>query len=514
MRAATGDLRPATRHTAHLLTLLSVGCWLLVAGCSLAEAAVSKGRDKEIEVASVSQAGGAATSANFRQQVSVGEPMATHRVTSSRFQIIPGFLGGAFSSLTGKTVPVSELDLTVLYAKTDPLGLEIAARTWQKDNDPIFIWEPPPTGAEVAGYSYALDATPDDVIDGTGTSLNVAASSPNTLTDGPHTFSVKAVNSAGHGGNPLSIELWVDTTPPQIVSYSPASGALLKTLRPTVSATLSDPHSGVKASSVSIIVNGSAISSVVDPATGVMTATGGSWKEGANSLELHVADAAGNTLAPLLWSVTIDTLPPAGTILINGGAEMTTSAYVTLGLEASDATSGISTMLVSNDELTGYVEEPYVTLREFWQLTPVRGIRTVYVKFVDVAGNVSAPVSDEIELGLLSPETMITSGPAGVTPSRTATFAFMCPEGGCLFSYSFDKGEWSNWSSSTSAEQTGLSVGNHYFWVKAAKDVNGTPGIQPNEEDPSPAARTWTVGVEPSMLVVPKGPPIKVWRLE
>jgi hypothetical protein len=50
--------------------------------------------------------------------------------------------------------------------------------------------------------------------------------------------------------------------------------------------------------------------------------------------------------------------------------------------------------------------------------------------------------------------------------------------------------------------------------VKAARDVNGIQGIQSDEEDPSPAERTWIVGVAPSMIAVPKGPPIKIWRLE
>ena len=66
----------------------------------------------------------------------------------------------------------------------------------------------------------------------------------------------------------------------------------------------------------------------------------------------------------------------------------------------------------------------------------------------------------------------------------------------------------------TTATREGLAFGNHYFRVKAAKEVNGTPGIQPDEEDPSPAERTWIVGVEPSILIVPKGPHIKLWRLE
>jgi len=171
-------------------------------------------------------------------------------------------------------------------------------------------------------------------------------------------------------------------------------------------------------------------------------------------------------------------------------------------------------VLISNEELTGYVEEPYVTVRELWKLTPIRGLQRGYVKFIDRAGNTSAPVSAAIDLGLLAPKTIITGGPAGLVPQHDTTFTFMCPEGNCVFSYAFDNGPWSAWSSVTSAAQEALPLGNHYFRVKAAQEVNGRPGIQPDEEDPAPAERTWVIGVEPPMLGLPKGPLIKMWRLE
>jgi len=171
-------------------------------------------------------------------------------------------------------------------------------------------------------------------------------------------------------------------------------------------------------------------------------------------------------------------------------------------------------MLLSNQALTGYVEEPYVALRELWQLIPASGEQTVYVKFVDQAGNISDPVADTIALTLLSPDTVITGGPAGLIPQTGGTFTYLCPEGDCVFSYAVDHDAWSNWSSETSVTITELAYGNHYFRVKAAKDTNGTPGIQSDEEDASPAERTWIVGSQPPIFTVPQGPPIKLWRLD
>ena len=283
---------------------------------------------------------------------------------------------------------------------------------------------------------------------------------------------------------------------------------------PTVTATVSDIHSGVDSNASRILINGSSVSTSFDQATGTFTTSGVSWNEGSNSLELRMEDMLGNAQTPLLWSVTVDTKPPSGIVVINGDAAMTTNVYVTLTLSASDVTSGLASLLISNEELTGYTEEPYVGIRELWPLTAIRGLRTVFVKFKDKAGNVSSPVSDSIALTLLSPATVITSGPAGFTPGPTATFTFMCPEQGCVFSYAFDNEEWSEWSATQTAATSGLTFGNHYFRVKAAKDVNDEPGIQLDEEDPSPAERTWVVGVAPPVFTIPEGPHIKIWRLE
>ncbi len=499
---------------------MSIAKWCLAPGLALlalsfplpAEAALSEGTSQKLETGNTNQGGGTSSSSNFRQQVSIGDSVSAVGISSSKFRIVPGFLGASLSATTPP--PITDLDLADLYAKTNALGLKITPQTWQQDADPLFLWEPPVTRAEqVAGYSYGLDVAPDDVVDTTSTSFDVATATPNTLSDGVHTFTVKALNSAGNAGKPLSIELWMDTTPPQIATHTPDAGGLLNAAA-NVTATLSDAASGVDASSLSLLVNGSAASVSYAPATGTLTATGGGWKEGANSLELRLADAAGNAQTPLVWSVTLDTKPPTGTVLINGDAELTTSLHVTLGLDASDATSGLSSMLVSNDEVTGYVAEPYAAIRKFWKLTAIRGPQRVYVKFVDKAGNTSSPVSDVIDLLLLSPETAITSGPAGFSPEPSATFTFSCPEGGCVFAFAFDHDTWSDWSPTATAAASGLVFGNHYFRVKAAKDVNGTPGIQPDEEDPSPAERTWVVGVEPSLFSFPKGPHIKLWRLE
>lgn len=495
--------------------------WLLLGLCVSApaflapaiEAAVAKNQTYSLESGETTSFGGKASSSSSGSSMSSG---------GGAFQTV-AFTGANISMLTGVVamghapgrIPRSPLDIAILYAKTDPFGTQIPPQTWQKDADPVFIWEPPTPGLEVAGYSYAIDAEPDNTIDTTQTSWNVANDPLGSLLDGQHTFSVKAFNSAMQAGAPMTFTIWIDTTPPTISSSSPPPGTLLNTLAPSIVASVTDFASGIDASGIVLSINGSVAQVSFDPVTGVVTASGaGLTQDGANNLELEVTDRAGNTQTPLVWSFIVDTTPPTGQVSINAGGLMTTNVYVTLNLTASDDIAGVARMLISNDALTGFTEEPFVSARDLWRLIPVRGPRRVYVKFIDAVGNVSEPVSDEIELQLLAPETVILSGPAGLSSDRAPKFTFGCPEQSCLFSFAFDHGQWSEWTTDVSAVASELPFGNHYFKVKAAKDVNGAPGIQPDEEDPTPAERTWIVGVEVPVFPIPRGAPIKLWRLE
>jgi hypothetical protein len=492
--------------TSHLSPLTS----------QLAYAELSKGKSRKLDAAATSQSGPAISTANRRSQSSIATSFAEGHVRTSRVNLRSGFLATVVGSASRVLVlPLSELDLVTLIAKTDPFGEPIPAQTWQKDSTPVFIWEPPAEGVDLAGYSYALDAEPDDTVDTTATSWDVAQDAIARLTDGSHTFAVQAVNSAGQTGRPVKFEIWLDITAPTLGSYSPSPGILLNSLSPQITIQATELHSGIDPAEVIVSVNGSRASVAVDQG-GLLSASGaGKVREGSNRVEVQVPDRLGNVLAPLVWSFSVDVTPPSGALIINAGAALTTSVHVSLNVTAADTLSGVTRMLISNDPQAGYVDEPFNAVRALWRLNAVRGPQTVYVKLVDGVGNVSAPISDEIELGLLSPDTLIVSGPAGVTPELKAKFTFSCPEGSCVFSFAFDHDDWSDWAEASPAELASLAMGNHYFKVKAAKEINGEPGIQPDEEDPTPAERTWIVGAElPSSIFIPRGSPIKLWRLE
>lgn len=106
----------------------------------------------------------------------------------------------------------------------------------------------------------------------------------------------------------------------------------------------------------------------------------------------EVPDSGGNPPPP---SSVPDHTPPTGSIKINDGADWTDTCEVNLTLTASDIGSGVKEMRFSQDGERWSEWEPYATMK-LYAITPVAGLKQVYVQFRDYAGNVSEPVSDEI----------------------------------------------------------------------------------------------------------------------
>ena len=113
---------------------------------------------------------------------------------------------------------------------------------------------------------------------------------------------------------------------------------------------------------------------------------------------MHVGANGVRTEAHRADTIILDTRLPVGTISINGGAPTTTDQHVTLSLSAADA-NGVTEMQVSaNNKWTGLGWEDLATTKSFDLLTSIPGNKSVYVRFRDVAGNISAVYSDSIKL--------------------------------------------------------------------------------------------------------------------
>ncbi len=128
-------------------------------------------------------------------------------------------------------------------------------------------------------------------------------------------------------------------------------------------------------------------------------ATSASWTlaigDGSKVVYARFKDAAGNISANATETITLDTVAPTGSVVIAGSAIHTASTSVNLILSATDASSGVGQMLISNlSDFSGATWESYATSRA-WVL---ESNRTVYVRYRDNAGNVSITYSASLPL--------------------------------------------------------------------------------------------------------------------
>ncbi len=486
-------------------------------------AEASKSSKFSLEAGGFVSGGGASESATTKSQSNFGDFAGTTTTATSSGTSSSGAASavttvnpGLLQVITAEGAPTDyPFDIKEIVAKDSPLGGVIAPASWQRDNDPYFYWTVYGPSEGVSGYSFALNAIPDETVDANDSSFSYTGKN---IFDGKHLFRVMAQSTAGKWGREGAFEIWIDATAPSVVSFSPGNKALLNTAIPQIQIDLKDEASGIDPDSVVLKVNRATVEVLFDDQQGGVTYTPASpLKEGSNSITFDARDKTNNVAATLVWSFTIDTQTPFGSVVINNGDASTTSTSVKLTLVAEDATTSVKEMMISNQsDFGGAGWAPFVGLKDSWTLSPVSGERAVYVKFKDEAGNESGAYSDAIELVIIAPETTITSGPSGITDQTTAAFTYSASESGSSFKYQIDGGDWSEWGTETLVAFTDLKKGNHYFGVKAGKDVDGNGTIDADEEDPTPATRSWTIsesgGTEPINL--PPEKPVKYWYKE
>ncbi|MFC1712932.1 FlgD immunoglobulin-like domain containing protein [Candidatus Poribacteria bacterium] len=135
------------------------------------------------------------------------------------------------------------------------------------------------------------------------------------------------------------------------------------------------------------------------------TVLGGNDNEGIKTVFAKFRDAAGNWMQdPVSDDIELDKTGPVGTLLINNGAAVTDTSLVNLSLTAVDK-NGVAFMRLTNGNDKWSPPEPFNNTRRNWDFTAEeyggdnqRGVKTVYVRFIDSVGNESAQAaSDDIQ---------------------------------------------------------------------------------------------------------------------
>jgi hypothetical protein len=172
----------------------------------------------------------------------------------------------------------------------------------------------------------------------------------------------------------------------------------------TLTLSASDPGSGVAQMSFSNDGN--------DWSTWQAYTTSASWTlvtgDGSKTVYAHFEDGVGNVSTNATDTITLDTVAPTGSVVIDGGATYAASTSVSLTLEATDATSGLAQMSFSNDGSSWSAWEDFATSK-VWTLSSGDGSKTVYARYKDNAGNISSSAIDTIILDTTPPNVSVSA---------------------------------------------------------------------------------------------------------
>lgn len=121
-------------------------------------------------------------------------------------------------------------------------------------------------------------------------------------------------------------------------------------------------------------------------------------------------------------SILLDTIPPIGSIVINGGASSTSSLVVLLSLTYEDATSGVDKVRYTNDDEwdSEVWEDPQRSMP--WGLTSIEGEKFVSYQVKDSAGLISETYRDSITLSKPPPSPEPSAPPEDPPKTREAAF--------------------------------------------------------------------------------------------
>ncbi len=203
--------------------------------------------------------------------------------------------------------------------------------------------------------------------------------------------------------------------------------------------------------------------------------------DGDHSLVVVGTDSLGNVSDPIEWQWTIDTVAPEVEITLGPDPE-TYFPSASFEFESDDPTA------VFECRLDGGSWTACSSPGEYLDLTA--GNHTFEVRATDLAGNKGPSASWSWEVILDPPTIDITSGPAAITYTPEATFAFESDQPETVFECRLDGGAWA--SCSSPAEYVGLTYGPHLFEVR---------GTGPGGKISDPVSWGWTIESEPTVEI-------------
>jgi hypothetical protein len=268
--------------------------------------------------------------------------------------------------------------------------------------------------------------------------------------DGTKTLYVKFKDGAGNWSPSFTAAVTVDTVPPG-AGVTPAGGVYGTAQTVTLSCSDAGGCSGIY-----YTLDGTTPSAA-------STIYAGPFTIGATTTLKYIAvDLAGNSGAvqSVSYVIGFDTTPPTGAVAVNSNAAYTATASVMLSLSCADA-SGCTQMQFSNDGVAWSAPEPYASIKA-WTLSQGEGVKYIFARFADFAGNWSNPAGCSIVLDESAPTGSITiNAGAATTNTSKATLNLECSDaGGCdQMRFSNDNINWSASASYAATSEWTLGTG-------------------------------------------------------
>ncbi|WP_426752650.1 Ig-like domain-containing protein [Myxococcus sp. Y35] len=399
--------------------------------------------------------------------------------------------GGPFTACTSPRTYVNlpDGDHTFAVRAVDAAGnldATPATRTWTVDSvapDTTVVTGPSGT-TSVPSATFTFDATETPVtfqcaLDG---ATFAACTSPLTfsgLSEGSHTFAVRAVDAAGNADATPATRTWtVDTVAPE-TSFASTPPLMTRSVDATFSFTSNESDVSFECRLDGAVL----FTACTNPQTFPALA------QGEHSLEVRAVDTAGNVdPTPAVYAWTIDTTAPE-TTLSGGPSGVTGDTDATFSFSASETPATFECSLDG---------APFVACTSPQSFTGLSdGSHTFAVRTVDAAGNTDgSPATRTWTVDTTAPDTSFVSTPPQLTRSADATFSFTSNESAVTYACLLDGASFA--ACTNPVTFPGLSDGSHTLAVRASDGVGN--------EDATPATYTWTVDTTAPETSIVSGP--------
>ncbi len=271
-----------------------------------------------------------------------------------------------------------------------------------------------PSGSHITHYSVA---DPSRIIIGTGSESNLVGYPSDNIIDLNGDLTEAYSSYIGTHGHVLSdTPPPADTTPPTLSTPSPSGTQPAGTTSTTLSITTNEnatckygTTSGVAYASIPNTFSGGGSTSHTSTITGLTNGNTYNYYIRCNDTSNNENTSDYTINFSIAVAVVDNDAPTNPTININSGAIYSTNQTVTLTLSATDVV-GVTEMAFANESDSYSTWEAYTTSKT-WNLSTTDGtpnpadgqVKTVNVRYRDVSGNESTPVSDTIILDTIYP---------------------------------------------------------------------------------------------------------------